>query len=105
MPPDVSESYPLPFALDLGLTLGPLQRGSTDPTISFDGDEVWRAARTPAGPATLHLHLAGARVVADGCEPNRSVDGKSFARTTSNPAASSSRVTTRATAALRPASP
>ena len=66
MPPDASESYPLPFALDLGLTLGPLQRGSTDPTISFDGDEVWRAARTPAGPATLHLHLAGARVVADG---------------------------------------
>src|SRR5437016_3204983 len=55
MPPDVSESYPLPFALDLGLTLGPLQRGSTDPTISFDGDEVWRAARTPAGPATLQL--------------------------------------------------
>src|SRR5437899_1990697 len=66
MPPYASESYPLPFALDLGLTLGPLQRGSTDPTISFDGDEVWRAARTPAGPATLHLHLAGARVVADG---------------------------------------
>src|SRR5438270_7300062 len=66
MPPDASESYPLPFALDLGLTLGPLQRGSTDPTIFFDGDEVWRAARTPAGPATLHLHLAGARVAADG---------------------------------------
>ena len=64
MPPDAIATYPLPFPLDLGLTLAPLQRGASDPTIAFDGDHVWRAARTPAGSATLHLHLTEARLVA-----------------------------------------
>ena len=62
MSPDAYAAYPLPFALDLSLTLGLLQRGSGDPTIAFDGDHVWRAARTPEGPATLHLRLSGAKL-------------------------------------------
>lgn len=65
MPPDARATYPLPFPLDLGLTLGPLQRGSHDPSIAFDGDRVWRAAATPDGPATLHLQPAGMRLVAE----------------------------------------
>lgn len=43
--------------IDLGLTLGPLRRGRSDPSmrIPAGGTEVWRATRTPAGPATTHL--------------------------------------------------
>jgi 3-methyladenine DNA glycosylase/8-oxoguanine DNA glycosylase len=66
MPPDVSATLPLPFPLDLDLTLGLLQRGPSDPTIRFRDGEVWRAARTPEGPASLRLRLRGAQLVADG---------------------------------------
>jgi 3-methyladenine DNA glycosylase/8-oxoguanine DNA glycosylase len=65
MPPDASATFPLGFPLDLGLTLGLLQRGSADPTIRIDGDEVWRSARTPAGPAALHLCRNGTTLVAE----------------------------------------
>lgn len=57
MPADGRATFPLPFPLDLHLTLGPLQRGAADPTIRFDGDQVWRAARTPNGPATIRLRV------------------------------------------------
>ncbi|MFN8037275.1 MAG: DNA-3-methyladenine glycosylase 2 family protein [Acidimicrobiia bacterium] len=43
---------PLPHPVDLGLTLGVLARGPVDPCIRFGTDGVWRATRTPAGPAT-----------------------------------------------------
>ncbi len=64
MPPDASATLPLPFPLDLDLTLGPLRRGPSDPTIRFEPDGVWRAARTPDGPGTLRLKHAGSRLVA-----------------------------------------
>ena len=64
-PPDISATLPLPFPLDLDLTLGLLQRGPSDPTIRFGDGEVWRAARTPDGPASIRLRLRGARLVAD----------------------------------------
>lgn len=46
--------------VDLGLTLGPLQRGPHDPSLRFEGRgrsplSVWRATRTPEGAATTHL--------------------------------------------------
>jgi len=41
--------------LDLGLTMAPLWRGRGDPTMRIDRDGVWRATRTPEGPATIHL--------------------------------------------------
>ena len=62
---DASDSWPLPFPLDLDLTLGVLQRGPSDPTIRFGEGEVWRAARTPEGPGSLRLRLRGSRLVAD----------------------------------------
>jgi 3-methyladenine DNA glycosylase/8-oxoguanine DNA glycosylase len=40
---------------DLARTLFPLRRGTGDPTMRIDGPEVWRAARTLEGPATLRL--------------------------------------------------
>jgi 3-methyladenine DNA glycosylase/8-oxoguanine DNA glycosylase len=66
---DVSQSWPLPFPLDLALTLGLLQRGPSDPTIRFADGEVWRAARTPEGAATLRLRLEDAYLRADAWGP------------------------------------
>ena len=65
MTPDASATLPLPFPLDLQLTLGPLRRGPSDPTIRFGPDGLWRAARTPDGPGTLRLQHARSRLVAD----------------------------------------
>ena len=64
--PDLSATLPLPFPLDLEATLGPLQHGPSDPTIRFGDGEVWRAARTPDGPAAIRLRLRGAQLVAEG---------------------------------------
>jgi 3-methyladenine DNA glycosylase/8-oxoguanine DNA glycosylase len=42
--------------IDLGLTLGLLRRGRGDPSMRIaPGGAVWRATRTPAGPATTHV--------------------------------------------------
>jgi len=66
---DASATLALPFPLDLDLTLGFLRRGPSDPTIRFGENEVWRAARTPDGPASLRLRLRGARLFADAWGP------------------------------------
>lgn len=55
MAPDARGAFPIPGPLDLELTLGVLQRGPVDPTIRFDAEGVWRATRTPDGPASLRL--------------------------------------------------
>jgi 3-methyladenine DNA glycosylase/8-oxoguanine DNA glycosylase len=65
LPPDASAGFPLGFPLDLDLTLGPLQRGPSDPTIRFGPEGVWRAARTPAGPGTVRLQHGGSQLVAE----------------------------------------
>jgi len=44
--------------LDLRRTVGMLRRGPGDPTMLFDGPVIWRALRTPRGPATLALRAA-----------------------------------------------
>ena len=69
MPTDASAALTLPFPLDLDLTLGVLRRGPSDPTIRFGEAEVWRAARTPGGAASLRLRLRGARLFADAWGP------------------------------------
>jgi 3-methyladenine DNA glycosylase/8-oxoguanine DNA glycosylase len=53
--PDASGFVSLRSPLDLGLTLGPVAHGRGDPTIRFGPDGIWRATRTPEGPATLRL--------------------------------------------------
>ncbi len=50
--------------IDLALTLGALQRGSSDPTFAFHTSGVWLAMRTPQGPATMRLVTRGACIVA-----------------------------------------
>jgi 3-methyladenine DNA glycosylase/8-oxoguanine DNA glycosylase len=65
MPPDASATLDLPFVLDLNSTLGPLQRGGEDPTMRFESDRAWRAARTPQGPATLRLACVSTGLAVD----------------------------------------
>ncbi len=49
----------LPHPVDIKLTLRPLQHGSTDPTTRVHRNEAWRATRTPEGPGTEHVRVAG----------------------------------------------
>lgn len=67
--PDVAAVLDPGFALDLVRTLAPLRHGSTDPTMRFGSGEVWRASRTPEGPATLRLVMEGSRVTAGAWGP------------------------------------
>lgn len=53
--PDVELTVELRRPLDLGATLAPLAHGRGDPTIRLGPREAWRATRTDAGPATIHL--------------------------------------------------
>ncbi len=48
--------------LDLLRTVGMLRRGRNDPTTIIDGPVIWRALRTPHGPATLALRMSGGEV-------------------------------------------
>ena len=45
----------LEHPVDLRRTMFPLIRGSGDPTARVEGGTVWRAVRTPDGPATMSL--------------------------------------------------
>ncbi|MFN2609151.1 MAG: DNA-3-methyladenine glycosylase [Acidimicrobiales bacterium] len=57
-----SQTVVLDRPVDLALTLGPLRRGAGDPSMRTGPGGVWRATRTPEGPATLHLTTAGSTV-------------------------------------------
>lgn len=44
--------------VDLRSTLAPIGRGPYDPTLRWEGGNVWLTMRTPEGAATLHLSRA-----------------------------------------------
>jgi 3-methyladenine DNA glycosylase/8-oxoguanine DNA glycosylase len=48
-------SFAVPASYDLLLTFGQLQHGARDPSLQIGPGGVWRATRTPMGPATMHL--------------------------------------------------
>ncbi|WP_431074220.1 DNA-3-methyladenine glycosylase family protein [Microbacterium phyllosphaerae] len=50
--------------VDLRATVGMLRRGPGDPTMVHDGPVIWRALRTPLGPATLALRVHGDEISA-----------------------------------------
>lgn len=50
--------------LDLMRTVGFQRRGGTDPTMLIVGGVIWRALRTPAGPAVLALRQSADGVLA-----------------------------------------
>ncbi len=55
MTPDGSRRLEPFRPFDIRLTLGPLWRGHRDPTMRVGRGEVWRATRTPEGPATCRV--------------------------------------------------
>jgi 3-methyladenine DNA glycosylase/8-oxoguanine DNA glycosylase len=55
--------------LDLVRTVGPLAHGTGDPTIRVAAGQVVRASRTPEGPASIDIRLAGPRVSAEAWGP------------------------------------
>ncbi len=66
----LARTFPLTGPLDLRRTMLPLMRGTGDPTMRIGEQEVWRATRTPDGPATLHLTLDGDRLLAEAWGPS-----------------------------------
>lgn len=59
-------TYRLTRPLDLGLTLAPVGDRTF---LRLEDREVWRATRTPEGPATLHLCHAGESLEAEAWGP------------------------------------
>jgi 3-methyladenine DNA glycosylase/8-oxoguanine DNA glycosylase len=53
--PPVRTVYSPALPVNLRQTLGPLGRGSGDPTLRWDTRGLWRTLNTPDGPATLRL--------------------------------------------------
>jgi 3-methyladenine DNA glycosylase/8-oxoguanine DNA glycosylase len=50
--PPVQTAFETSRPLDLFSTLAPI---AFSPSLRFEGSNVWRASRTPEGPATIHL--------------------------------------------------
>ncbi len=73
MTPVAERTVRLERPLDLRLTLGPLRHGRRDPCVRLADRELWRATRTPDGPATMRLRVdpAGAAVRARAWGPGR----------------------------------
>jgi 3-methyladenine DNA glycosylase/8-oxoguanine DNA glycosylase len=55
--------------LDLRRTLGPLGRGPGDRTIRFAPGRVWRATRTPDGPAAMAIVQSADEVIVEAWGP------------------------------------
>lgn len=68
--PARSRVWTPPYQADLGLILGVLRRGPGDPAFRLTQDRaVWRASRTPEGPATLRVTLRAGRAEATAWGP------------------------------------
>jgi len=65
----VRRAFQVPGVIDLRRTVLPLQRGAGDPTMLVSEREVWRATRTPDGPATFRLVLDERRLLAEAWGP------------------------------------
>lgn len=58
-------TIPLPFSIDLPGTLAGVQRGTHDLSCTIRGNEIWRASRSPGGPATVHVVAHGTTLTAE----------------------------------------
>jgi 3-methyladenine DNA glycosylase/8-oxoguanine DNA glycosylase len=64
-----SRTFAVHGPLDLRRTLAPLSRGPRDPTIRMASDRVWRATRTPDGPASVAMSHQGDEIRAEAWGP------------------------------------
>ena len=55
--------------IDLRMSLSTLRHGPKDPTVRIRDSEVWRATRTPDGPATVRYTRRGDEIVVDAWGP------------------------------------
>lgn len=62
-------NYRVTGALDLRRTLAPLARGPADRTFRLGAGRLFRASRTPEGPASLAISRAGDEVMAEAWGP------------------------------------
>ena len=60
--PPLHTSFRPRLPTDLRLTLRPLRRGFPDPCFRVRDDGVWRATRTPEGPATVRMWIEAGKV-------------------------------------------
>ena len=72
--PSASATFVPDGPVDLRLTLSLVAQGRSDPCLRIGADGVWRATRTPEGPATLRLRVArggapGPRILAEAWGP------------------------------------
>jgi 3-methyladenine DNA glycosylase/8-oxoguanine DNA glycosylase len=67
--PALRRSLRLCRPLDLRLTVGPLVRGTGDPSLRVASTRLVRASRTPDGPAAIDLRLLGEVVQAEAWGP------------------------------------
>jgi 3-methyladenine DNA glycosylase/8-oxoguanine DNA glycosylase len=67
--PDAETVLALTTPIDLAATMAPLAHGRGDPTVRFAADGIWRATRTPAGPATLRLRSSAGGLAASAWGP------------------------------------
>lgn len=61
----VERTLPLSSPLDVAGTFFGVRRGQHDPTCRVDGRTIWRASRTPGGPATTRLEVHPDRIEAE----------------------------------------
>ena len=62
------------WPIDLATTLGVLSHGRNDPSVRIVDGGVWRATRTPEGPATVHYTRSGASVLARAWGPGAQLE-------------------------------
>ncbi|XVU23927.1 DNA-3-methyladenine glycosylase family protein [Actinoplanes sp. CA-054009] len=72
MTSEVTRRLTTPPRYHFGASVGPLLVPKHDPCGRFTGDDFWLAARTPSGPATIHLYRDKSGEVAAG---SRDADG------------------------------
>lgn len=66
MEPQVQTAFEKSRPLDFFSTLAPI---GFSPSLRIDGPNVWRATRTPEGPATIHLRQAATTVEVEAWGP------------------------------------
>ncbi len=59
---EVSIRFTPPFPINVTKTLAPLSRGRSDRTAVVGPTAIWRATRTPQGPATQMIRSVGAEI-------------------------------------------
>ncbi len=67
----IETRYRPAFKVDPWLTMAPLQHGRGDPTTRLDTTDLWRATRTPEGPATIRLSRDGNDLMVAAWGPGR----------------------------------